>query len=83
MTAKKPPVRVDGALRPKIGGIASILAQSPAVAGSFGRWPGFILMVMAMAIVLTVSLATVFMVAKGASHLITASSIISEIPGER
>jgi hypothetical protein len=83
MTAKKPPVRVDGALRPKIGGIASILAQSPAVAGSFGRWPGFILMVMAMAIVLTVSLATVFMVAKGASHLITASSIISKIPGER
>jgi hypothetical protein len=63
--------------------MASILAQSPAVAGSFGRWPGFILMVMAMVVVLTVSLATVFAIGKGASHLLTASSVISKTLGGR
>ena len=70
MAAKKPPSRVNEFLRPKFGAVAGILAQSPAVADSFGRWPGFILMMMAMMVVLVVGLATIAVVSKGASHLL-------------
>jgi hypothetical protein len=49
--------------------VAGILAQSPAVAGSFGRWPGFILMMTAMLVVLVVSLATILVAGRGVLFL--------------
>jgi hypothetical protein len=61
---------VNELLRPKFGAVAGILAQSPAVAGSFGRWPGFILMMTAMTVVLVVSLTTIAVIGRGTSHLL-------------
>jgi hypothetical protein len=37
-----------GSLPPGLGGLAGVLAQAPAVSAAFGRWLGFILMMMAI-----------------------------------
>ncbi|WP_213737050.1 hypothetical protein [Bradyrhizobium sp. dw_411] len=70
MASIKPPKKVDDVLRPKFGSMASILAQSPAVADSFGRWPGFALMVLAMMVMLIIGLAGVAALAKGISIVV-------------
>jgi hypothetical protein len=66
MAIQKHPKRVNDLLRPRLGPVASILAQSPAVASSFGRWPGFILVMMGMLVILVVSLAAIVVAGKGA-----------------
>ena len=70
MAIKKHPVRVSDPLRPKLGPVASILAQSPAVASSFGRWPGFVLVMTGMLVILAMSLAAIVVASKGAWILI-------------
>lgn len=58
------------ALLPKFSGIASILAQAPAVSFAFGRWPGFVLMMTALLVVLVLGVVTVLAASKGVAHLI-------------
>ena len=69
MAIKKDPNRVSDRVRPKLGAIANILAQSPAVAASFGRWPGFVLVMIGMLVILAVSITTILVLGKGAAHL--------------
>jgi len=69
MATKKHPNRVNELVRPKLGAVASILAQSPAVAASFGRWPGFVLLMTGMMVILAVSITTILMVGRGAAFL--------------
>ena len=69
MAIQKHPKRVNDYLCPKLGTVAGILAQSPAVVSSFGRWPGFILIIMGMLVILAVSVTTILVVGKGASYL--------------
>jgi hypothetical protein len=57
-------------LRPKWGGIAGVLAQAPALSAAFGRWPGFVLMMTALLVVLALGLVTIMAASKGATHLI-------------
>ena len=47
MPSAKRPTRANDDLRPKFG-IAAVLAQSDRVVVAFGRWPGFVLMVLAI-----------------------------------
>lgn len=56
--------------RPKLGGLAGILAQGPAVSSAFGRWPGFVLIVMTLIGVFALSTATVVLASKTASRLL-------------
>lgn len=70
MPTRKPPSRVNDGARPKLGPVASILAQSPAVASSFGRWPGFVLMMTGMLVILVLSLAAILVASKGAAFLV-------------
>ena len=58
------------ALQPKWGGIAGVLAQAPVVSAAFGRWPGFVLMMTALLVVLTLGAVTILIASKGATHLI-------------
>jgi hypothetical protein len=53
------------ALRPKMSGLADVLAQAPLVAAAFGRWPGFILMMTALVVVLALGVATILIASKG------------------
>ena len=55
---------VYGSLQSRIGGLAGILAQAPAVSAAFGRWLGFILMMTAMLVVLTVSIVAILVACK-------------------
>jgi hypothetical protein len=70
MANRKSPQRVNDPLRLKLGTVAGILAQSPAVASSFGRWPGFILIMTGMLVILIVSVTAIFVASKGVSHLL-------------
>jgi hypothetical protein len=58
------------ALRPKPAGLAGILAQAPAVSAAFGRWPGFLLIMTAMIVVLALGVGTMLVASNGAAHLI-------------
>jgi hypothetical protein len=42
--------------RGSLHGLAEILAQAPLVAAAFGKWPGFVLMLMTIFALFTVSL---------------------------
>ncbi len=44
--------------RGSLHGLAEILAQAPRVAAAFGRWPGFVLMLITILALFTVSLVT-------------------------
>jgi hypothetical protein len=57
MAILKRPKRVNEVVRPKLGSVASILAQSKIVADAFGRWPGFVLMIVALLVFMSISLA--------------------------
>src|ERR1700688_3517485 len=57
-------------LRPRLGGLASILAQAPAVSAAFGKWPGFILMMTAMVIFLAVCVVTISASSKVVTYLL-------------
>jgi hypothetical protein len=48
----------------KLNGIAAILAQAPFVSAAFGRWLGFILMITAMLVTLSLGLATMLLAIK-------------------
>jgi hypothetical protein len=60
---------VYGSLRPKLGGLASILAQAPAVSAAFGRWPGFILMLTALLVFFALGVVTIMVASKGVARL--------------
>jgi hypothetical protein len=42
---------------------------SPVVSAAFGRWPGFVLMMTALLVVLALGLFAILVVSKGATHL--------------
>lgn len=44
--------------RGSLHGLAEILAQAPQVAAAFGRWPGFVLMLIVILALFAVSLVT-------------------------
>jgi hypothetical protein len=52
-------------------GLGNILAQSGVVASAFGRWPGFVLMVLALLVALALGIATAGILAKGIMHVLT------------
>lgn len=49
-------------------GLGNILAQSGIVANAFGRWPGFVLMVLALLAALALGIATAGILARGIMH---------------
>jgi hypothetical protein len=51
-------------------GLADILAQAPLVAAAFGRWPGFVLMMSALLVVLALGAITILVASKAATHVI-------------
>lgn len=62
---RKPPL-------PRVSmGLGNILAQSGIVASAFGRWPGFVLMVLTLLVALTLGIATASILAKGIMHVVT------------
>src|ERR1700676_2202082 len=63
------------AVLPKWGGLAGVLAQAPVVSAAFGRWPGFVLMMTALFIVLALGVVTALVAAKGTAHLIGAAAL--------
>jgi hypothetical protein len=63
------------AVLPEWGGVAGVLAQAPVVSAAFGRWPGFVLMMTALLIVLALGVVTALVAAKGAAHLIGTASL--------
>ncbi len=65
MAILKRPKRANDDLRPKMGVVASVLAQSKVVSDAFGRGAGFVLMMMALLMVLLASVAIVIVVGKG------------------
>lgn len=69
MATSKTPARVKDEARTKLGTVAGILSQSQVVVASFGRGPGFILMMTGMLVVLFASLATILALAKGLRFL--------------
>jgi hypothetical protein len=60
---------IYGSLRPKLGGLAGLLAQAPAVSAAFGRWPGFILMMTALLVFFSLSVVTIMVAGKGIVRL--------------
>jgi hypothetical protein len=66
---KKTPKPVNEPPRLKLGTLAGILAQSPAVASSFGPRLGFVVVMTAMVVRLVPYLAGIALAAKGAAHL--------------
>ena len=54
---------------PKLNGIAAILAQAPSVSAAFGKWLGFILMITAMLVTLSLGLATTLLAMKALNSL--------------
>jgi hypothetical protein len=68
--AKATPRTADGLPRSKLGGLAGHLAESGTVANAFGKWPGFILMMMALMVFWMISLATIVVTTKGVSHFL-------------
>jgi hypothetical protein len=59
------------AVQPKLTGIADVLAQAQVVAAAFGRWPGFILMMAALVVILTVGILTIVAATKVVAHLVS------------
>jgi hypothetical protein len=55
--------------RGSLHGLAEILAQAPLVAAAFGKWPGFVLMLIAILAVFAVSLVTAVAIGKTALDL--------------
>lgn len=51
-------------------GLAEILAQAPLVAAAFGKWPGFVLLLIAILALFTVSLVTAIALARTALGLL-------------
>jgi len=68
--AKSKPSAVSDLPLPKIGGLAGLLAESGTVATAFGKWPGFILMTMALIVFCMMSLATIVVATKAVSHFL-------------
>jgi hypothetical protein len=56
--------------RGSLHGLADILAQAPLVAAAFGRWPGFVLIMTALLVVLAFSVITILVATKAATHAI-------------
>lgn len=50
-------------------GLAEILAQAPLVAAAFGKWPGFVLMLITILALFTVSFATAVAIGRTALDL--------------
>jgi hypothetical protein len=61
----KVPKRASENLRPKLGSVASVLAQSKIVSDAFGRAAGFVLMMTGLFVVLSVNLTAIIVVSKG------------------
>jgi hypothetical protein len=59
------------AVQPKLAGIADVLAQAQVVAAAFGRWPGFILMMAALVVILTLGILTIVAASKAVAHLVS------------
>ena len=62
--------------RGSLHGLAEILAQAPMVAAAFGKWPGFVLMLIAVLALFTVSLVTA--IAIGRTALICRADLDSQ-----
>jgi hypothetical protein len=71
--------RASGSVRPKIGGLAGVLAQASVVSAAFGKWPGFVLMMTALAVILALSFATVMTVGKATERLIGAVGYVGKL----
>jgi hypothetical protein len=56
--------------RGSLHGLAYILAQAPLVAAAFGRWPGFVLIMTALLVVLAFGVITILVATKAATHAI-------------
>ena len=56
--------------RGALHGLPDILAQAPLVAAAFGRWPGFVLMMTALLLVLALGVITILLASKAATHAI-------------
>ena len=54
----------------KASGLAGVLAQAPVVSAAFGRWPGFVLMMTAMLVVLALSVVMILVASKSVVHLL-------------
>jgi hypothetical protein len=54
----------------KASGLAGVLAQAPVVSAAFGRWPGFVLMMTAMFVVLALSVVMILVASKSVVHLL-------------
>ena len=54
----------------KASGLADVLAQPPVVSAAFGRWPGFVLMMTAMFVVLALSVVMILVASKSVVHLL-------------
>jgi hypothetical protein len=61
-TTQRPITGANEDLRPKLGAVANVLAQSPIVAGAFGRVLGFVVMITTLTMIALVSITTVLMV---------------------
>jgi low affinity Fe/Cu permease len=59
------------AVQPKLAGIADVLAQAQVVAAAFGRWPGFIVMMAALVVILTLGILTIVAASKAVAHLVS------------
>jgi hypothetical protein len=55
--------------RGSLDGLAEILAQAPLVAAAFGKWPGFVLMLITILALFTVSLVTAIAIGRTALDL--------------
>lgn len=55
--------------RGSLHGLAEILAQAPLVAAAFGKWPGFLLILITILALFTVSLVTAIALARTALRL--------------
>jgi len=55
--------------RGSLHGLAEVLSQAPLVAAAFGKWPGFVLMLITILALFTVSLVTTIALAKTALGL--------------
>jgi hypothetical protein len=64
--------RTSGVRKPTLPrvslGLGNILAQSGVVANAFGRWPGFVLMVLTLLVALAVGVVTAGVLARGIMH---------------
>lgn len=57
--------------RGSLHGLAEILAQAPLVVAAFGKWPGFVLMLITISAIFTLSLVTVIALGRTALHFVS------------